>query len=201
MLSNSSTVATASSSLHNAETSKLLNPRSNVSETVTSDVAMTSTEASYLSKILNTCAKKPCCPNIRVLLMTIIVMPCLLLMAATRRLLLSASPMSVTMRVPGTSGCKELRTLMGTLAFQAGMTAAGCTTFAPNIESSAASSKVNTSTCFAFGTMRGSMVRMPVTSFQICTSEACTAAPMTVAVKSEPSRPRVVIVPLASFAM
>ena len=74
----------------------------------------------------------------------IIVMLLLLLMAATRVCLVSSK--EGTMRVPGSSGAIELRTLMGTPACQAGSTAAGCTTFEPKVESSAASSKVNTRT-------------------------------------------------------
>ena len=46
---------------------------------------------------------------------------------------------------------------------------------------------------------RGSVVCTPLTSFQIWTSEALTADPMTVAVRSEPSLPRVVMTPLWSW--
>mmetsp|Transcript_101055 Transcript_101055/g.253427 ORF Transcript_101055/g.253427 Transcript_101055/m.253427 type:complete len:202 (-) Transcript_101055:882-1487(-) len=200
MLSRISTFATHSSSLRKPSRSTALKPRSSVRETVTSDVAMTSTETSNLLKTWNTWARKPCCPNMRVLLMTIIVMSRLLLIAATRLSRLSTSAISATMRVPGSCGLMELRTLMGTLANHAGRMAAGCTTLAPKVDSSAASSKVSTPTGRAAGTTRGSVVMTPLTSFQICTSEARSAAPITVAERSEPSRPSVVMVPWASFA-
>ena len=53
-------------------------------------------------------------------------------------------------------------------------------------------------TGLALGITRGSVVCTPLTSFQIWTSAAFKAAPMTVAVRSEPSLPRVVMIPLLS---
>ena len=51
-----------------------------------------------------------------------------------------------TLTEPGSSGAMELRTLIGTPACHAGSTAAGCTTFEPKVDNSAASSKVRTLT-------------------------------------------------------
>ena len=51
-----------------------------------------------------------------------------------------------TQTEPGSSGAMELRTLIGTPACHAGSTAAGCTTFEPKVDNSAASSKVRTLT-------------------------------------------------------
>ena len=188
-----------------------------------------------------------------------------------------------TLTEPGSSGAMELRTLIGTPACHAGSTAAGCTTFEPKVDNSAASSKVRTLTSdrlqqlkficltdctqkfttrheynpsvrfsfcdlcaihgkvsfvyskswnfiqrsihvltksndifqghlcmetarlcfqvagFALGITRGSVVCTPLTSFQIWISAAFRAAPMTVAVRSEPSLPRVVMTPLESW--
>lgn len=51
-----------------------------------------------------------------------------------------------TLTEPGSLGAMELRTLIGTPACHAGSTAAGCTTFEPKVDNSAASSKVRTLT-------------------------------------------------------
>mmetsp|Transcript_17243 Transcript_17243/g.51675 ORF Transcript_17243/g.51675 Transcript_17243/m.51675 type:complete len:203 (+) Transcript_17243:300-908(+) len=195
-----STAATDSSFFRRPFMSTFLKLWSRVREMETSEVAITSTEAAKSLKTWKTWARKPCCPSMRVERITIIVMLRLLLSAMTRPRP-ESPPSSATIRVPGSSGAVEFRTLIGTLAVQAGITAAGWTTLAPKADSSAASSKVMSLTGFALGTTRGSVVMMPSTSFQIWISEASTAAPMTVAVRSEPSRPSVVMVPSLSWAM
>mmetsp|Transcript_22077 Transcript_22077/g.46104 ORF Transcript_22077/g.46104 Transcript_22077/m.46104 type:complete len:244 (+) Transcript_22077:670-1401(+) len=83
----------------------------------------------------------------------------------------------------------------------AGIMAMGWRTFAPKYASSAASSNDTFDTGTAAGTIRGSQDIMPSTSFQTCTSSRPHAAPMVVAVRSEPPRPRVVILPLTSWPM
>merc|ERR1712050_344122 len=79
-------------------------------------------------------------------------------MAATRLSRTSEADNAATIRVPGCSGAVEFFTLMGTFAIQAGKIAAGCTTLAPKVDNSAASSKVKMPTGRAAGTTRGSVV-------------------------------------------
>lgn len=72
----------------------------------------------------------------------------------------------------------------------------GCNTCAPKYASSDASSKESTASGWACGTMRGSADRMPSTSFQTHTSGTPSARPTTVAVRSDPPRPSVVMAPV-----
>src|SRR5665648_151136 len=71
----------------------------------------------------------------------------------------------------------------------------GCNTLAPKYESSMASIYDKTGIVVAVGTIRGSVVRIPCTSFHNQISSAPTAAPTIAALKSDPPRPRVVIIP------
>ena len=81
---------------------------------------------------------------------------------------------------------------MGMPAAASGSWVAGCSTLAPKVASSAASSYVADASVRASGTMRGSAVMSPFTSVQISTRSASSAAPSSDAVKSEPPRPRMV---------
>ena len=75
-------------------------------------------------------------------------------------------------------GLCELSTATGMSCSTAGSRVAGCRTLAPKQASSVASWKLISAMRCALGQMRGSVVRMPLTSVQISMRSAASAAPM-----------------------
>ena len=82
------------------------------------------------------------------------------------------------MMVPASPGLCEFSTATGMSCSTAGSRVAGCSTFAPKQASSVASWKLISSIRCAFGQIRGSVVRMPLTSVQISIRSTDSAAPM-----------------------
>ena len=80
----------------------------------------------------------------------------------------------------------------------AGFNVAGCRTFPPNTESSAASSKVISLIEQASFTILGSVEKIPATSVQISNVSAFTASANNAAEKSLPPLPKVVVLPNTS---
>ena len=80
----------------------------------------------------------------------------------------------------------------------AGRMLCGCSTCAPKYASSVASWKDKKAIATVPSTSRGSALNTPSTSFHTYTSGNASAAPMTVAVRSEPPRPSVAIAPVFS---
>ncbi len=81
------------------------------------------------------------------------------------------------MRVPVPSGFRELKMNTGMPFRTAGAIVLGCSTFAPKLASSAASSNRMCAMRRASGTTRGSAVSIPSTSVQISMASASIAAP------------------------
>jgi hypothetical protein len=84
---------------------------------------------------------------------------------------------SNVMRVPFPAGFSELNTNTGIPRRTAGAIVFGCSTFAPKLASSAASSNRMCSISLASSTTRGSAVSIPSTSVQISMASASSAAP------------------------
>ena len=80
----------------------------------------------------------------------------------------------------------------------AGLIACGCKTCAPKYANSCASSKLRNGMGIVFSISLGSALKTPSTSFHTCTSSSANAAPITVAVKSDPPLPNVDIAPVFS---
>src|SRR5664280_765304 len=102
--------------------------------------------------------------------------------------------------VPAPSGRNEFLTTTGIPRATAGRIVAGWRTLAPKNASSAASAELTSGTRRAWGTSRGSAVRMPSTSVQISMAPTSrpasfSAAPKSAAEQSDPPRPRVVVAP------
>ena len=99
-----------------------------VSDTLTSEVATMSTEVWLRSKTSKMRRMKPCAMNMRVdRMLSTITLP-LQAMDLTTFLL---GTVVDWMRVPSTSGRREFRIITGMLRSMAGITVAGCKTFAP----------------------------------------------------------------------
>src|ERR1041385_7244545 len=80
--------------------------------------------------------------------------------------------------VPDNWGRRELRMRIGIFISIAGNIVLGCRTFAPKYDNSSASSNERELIFMGEDTTRGSDVRIPSTSVQICTSSECIAAPI-----------------------
>ena len=89
---------------------------------------------------------------------------------------------SAVTSVPGKLGSAALLTRNGMFLSCSGVTASGCKTLAPKYAISMISRYESCSRFWASGTMRGSVVMTPSTSFQVQTSSAFKAAPRIVAV-------------------
>mmetsp|Transcript_19303 Transcript_19303/g.60141 ORF Transcript_19303/g.60141 Transcript_19303/m.60141 type:complete len:234 (+) Transcript_19303:158-859(+) len=98
-----------------------------VSETETSDEAITSTESLCVSKVLKTCARKPYWPSMRVDVMSTICTPDLDVIAETS----GCSAFCRVMSVPCAVGLYEFITRTGMSTRIAGCIATGCRTCAP----------------------------------------------------------------------
>lgn len=137
---------------------------STVSETLTSDVDTISTGVLYRSNTSKIRRKNPCAISIRFDRMFTTVKPCL---HATDLSTFPQGAASATMFVPAAAGRREFRMRTGMFFSFAGITVAGCSTFAPKYASSAASSNEIVFTGRASGTILGSQVSTPSTSLQI----------------------------------
>src|SRR6185437_10705903 len=169
---------------------------STVTDTETSDVATTSTDVWWRSNTSNSVRRNPGASNIREELTLITVTFPLPAIALTAR-----RGASAVMRVPRPSGRRELKMNTGMPRCTAGAIVLGCSTLAPNVASSAASSKRISSMRRAPDTTRGSAVSMPSTSVQISMASAPNAAPRSAALKSPPPRPMVVVTPAGERPM
>mmetsp|Transcript_15695 Transcript_15695/g.51500 ORF Transcript_15695/g.51500 Transcript_15695/m.51500 type:complete len:269 (+) Transcript_15695:167-973(+) len=164
-----------------------------VSDTDTSEVATTSTEISFLRRMSNTLARNPYCPSMRVETMSSSVTFFLTTMEVRRE---SSIDRLRRMTVPGEAGLYEFFTRTTVVSSPMhGCIAWGCNTCAPKYASSVASSNVMIGIATVESTMRGSALRTPSTSFQTVTSFTSSARPRTVALRSLPPRPSVVMAP------
>mmetsp|Transcript_32427 Transcript_32427/g.103211 ORF Transcript_32427/g.103211 Transcript_32427/m.103211 type:complete len:234 (-) Transcript_32427:714-1415(-) len=172
-------------------------PVSRVRETETSLVATTSTDTPASAQMLKTLARKPYWPSMRDETMSSMTTLDFFTMDVRRDSVMSRSSW---MTVPGAEMLYEFftRTLRLPPCSMAGRIACGCSTCAPKYDSSVASSYVSSFTTQGFSIRRGSAVSTPSTSFHTCTSERLRAFPMTVALRSEPPRPRVVMALLST---
>src|SRR5271166_5493497 len=165
---------------------------STVTEMLTSDVDTISTAQRCRAKISNTAARNPCAISMRAATISMIVMRCFAAMALNNDF---DFWVRATNRVPSFAGFREFSTSTGMFFSIAGNTVAGCNTLAPKYANSAASSKLMTLMRCASGQILGSVVFIPSTSVQISIRSAFNPAPAKAAVKSEPPRPIVVVIP------
>ena len=127
---------------------------SRVRATLTSEVVIKSTEILWRARILNTSARKPRACNIFRLCKVSSV--CLRRNAKARNR--GGFSVSLQTNVPPAAGSLLEPTNTGISLRTAGNKVAGCSTLAPNVAISAASSKAILSIRFAAGTTRGSVV-------------------------------------------
>ena len=133
-LSSMRTSATSASFSRNAGRFSL---SSTVTDTETSDVVIRSTEISSSSKMAKSRARKPCAPSI---LFEVMCTTAMLRFTATARGPALRSSPSRVITVPGLATLCVFSTRTGMLRPTAGAMVFGCSTFAPNHASSAASS-------------------------------------------------------------
>ena len=135
-----SSVQTSPSSPSSRTTGSRRLRSSTVSETLTSPLASTSTTTSCRSKTSNMARRNPYAPSIRGARTLITVIPRFQEMDRIGESPIRSSSAAGSIVVPGSSARRELSTTIGMPSRTSGIAVAGCSTFAPKVASSAASS-------------------------------------------------------------